>query len=68
MKKIFISVIFTIFAVFSLAISVSAESFAAEAEDFDIRANFTERSHVNASGSKYISANIHNASESIKNE
>lgn len=68
MKKIFISVIFSILLMFSLATVVSADSVAIEAENFDIKKNFTLRSSSLASGGKYISANINNASDSIRNE
>ncbi|MBR2476530.1 MAG: hypothetical protein IKB50_00160 [Clostridia bacterium] len=69
MKKLLITLVFSVILIFSLATVVSADSIAVEAEDFNITSGFfTTYSNSNASNGKHIRANNNNASDSIRNE
>ncbi len=63
MRKIFISLIFSLAFMFSLTVAVSADSIMMEAEDFSITQNFPTATDSNASGGKYIYAKNTNAED-----
>lgn len=61
MKKVLVTLVFSLLLMFALAIGVSAETIAIEAEDFEIHGGYSIQQSEQSSGGKCIVANITNA-------
>lgn len=68
MKKLFYTVIFSIFVLLSFTMVVNADSIGLEAEDFSINANFILQSSKSASGNEYLEATVNDDANDGKTE